>query len=234
MFCMDTAQVLLVDDDPMLLLALSQTIALRMSMVKVRTARSACEALDLLREQSYGAIVSDIAMPGMDGLALLAHLQERYAEIPFLLITGQNDHQLALRALRGGAYDYILKPIDREDFIATLHRALHTHQMQQQIEEQQKALERYALSLERLVGQRTRELVQASSAREILLRGLLTGLRPLLANLETLTQEIVRDVPRSTKMGRVLRDATQLQQFIHQVERTVSEVEASLETSTFA
>jgi two-component system sensor histidine kinase/response regulator len=231
---MDTAQVLLVDDDPMLLLALSQTIALRLSMVKVRTARSAYEALDLLREQTYGAIVSDITMPGMDGLALLAHLQDRYAGIPVLLITAQNDHHLAVRALRGGAYDYILKPIDRDDFIATLYRALHTRQLQQQIEEQQQALERYALSLERLVGQRTRELTVASSARETLLRELVAGLHLLLANLETLAQGMMRDAPSSARMRHILDDVAQLQQCIRQVERTVSEVEASLERSTFA
>jgi len=230
---MDTAQILLVDDDPMLLQALSQTIALRLSMVKVRTARSAHEALDLLQEQTYGAIISDIGMPGMDGLALLEHLQDHYARIPFLLITGQSDYQLAIRALRGGAYDYILKPIDREDFIATLHRALHTHQLHLQIEEQQRALERSALSLERLVGQRTRELTEASSARETLIRGLLAGLHVLLANLETLAQGMVQDVPRNTKMRRILEDVAQLQHCIRQVELAVGEVEASLEHSTF-
>lgn len=232
---MDTAQVLLVDDDPMLLQALSQTIALRMSMVDVRVVSSAREALALLEEeQSYGAVVSDIKMPEMDGLALLAHLQDRHAGIPVLLITGHSDHQLAVQALRGGAYDYILKPIDRDDFIAALHRALQTHQLQRQIEEQQRVLERYAFLLERLVGQRTRELTEANSARETLWRDLLVGLRLLLTNLETLAQGIARDLPRGERMKRVLGEVAQLQQYIHQVEQAMSEVESSLNGYEFA
>jgi two-component system sensor histidine kinase/response regulator len=231
---LDTAQVLIVDDDPILLQALSQTIALRMSMVEVKAVSSAREALDLLQEHTYGAVVSDIKMPGMDGLALLAQLQEQHAEVPVLLITGHSDHQLAIRALRGGAYDYILKPIDRDDFIAALHRALHTHQLRQQIEEQQRALERYALSLERLVDQRTRELAAANAARETLLRGLIDGLRSPLASLQELAQEMYRDVPQRARMKRVLDDLARLQQSIRQMEAAVSEVESSLNTHTFA
>ncbi len=231
---MDTAQVLIVDDDPMLLQALSKTIALRMSMVDVQAVSSAREALHLLQEHTYGAIVSDIKMPEMDGLTLLAHVQERHAEIPVLLITGHSDHQLAIRALRGGAYDYILKPIDRDDFIAALHRALHTHQLRQQIEEQQRALERHALALERLVGQRTRELAEANSAREALVRELIANLRPPLASLQTLAREISHDLPQGEGMKRVLEGMAQLQQSVRQMEEAVREAESSLNAQEFA
>lgn len=231
---MDTAQVLIVDDDPMLLQALSKTIALRMSMVEVQAVSSAREALHLLQEHTYGAVVSDIKMPEMDGLTLLAQVQERHAEIPVLLITGHSDHQLAIRALRGGAYDYILKPIDRDDFIAALYRALHTRQLRQQIEEQQRALERHALSLERLVGQRTRELAEANSAREALVRELIAGLRPPLASLQALAQEISQDLPQGEAMKRVLERMAQLQQSIRQMEAAVREAESSLNAQEFA
>ena len=231
---MDTAQVLIVDDDPMLLQALSKTIALRMSMVDVQAVSSAREALNLLQERTYGAVVSDIKMPEMDGLTLLAQVQERHAEIPVLLITGHSDHQLAIRALRGGAYDYILKPIDRDDFIAALHRALHTHQLRQQIEEQQRALERYALSLERLVGQRTRELAEANSVRETLLRELIARLHSPLASLQELARELYQDLPQGEKMQRVLDDMAQLHLSIRRMEEAVREVESSLNAQKFA
>jgi DNA-binding NtrC family response regulator len=169
---MNTAQILLVDDDPMLLQALSQTIELRTSVVEVETADSVQAALASLQEHTYSAIVSDIKMPGMDGLELLAHAQERHPDTPVLLITGHSDHQLAIKALRGGAYDYILKPVDRDDFIASLQRALYTYQLRQQVEEQQRTLERYSLSLERLVEQRTHELEAAKKATEEVLRAL--------------------------------------------------------------
>jgi DNA-binding NtrC family response regulator len=154
---METAPVLLVDDDEMLLHALSEAINLRMSTVKVETVASAQEALRLLQEHEYGTIISDIQMPGMDGLALLAHVQENYPDIPVLLITGYNDHKTAMKALRAGAYDYIRKPIERDDFVAALHRALSTYQLRRQIKAQQHELEYYALSMGRYIEHQAQE-----------------------------------------------------------------------------
>ena len=154
---MNTAPVLLVDDDEMLLHALSEAIKLRMSTVSVETVASAQEALQSLQTREYSAIISDIQMPGMDGFALLAYVQEHYRDIPVLLITGYNDHKTAIQALRAGAYDYIRKPIERDDFVAALYRALTTYQLRQQIKEQQHALEYYALSIGHHIERQTHE-----------------------------------------------------------------------------
>ncbi len=70
------AYVLIVDDDPALLQALPQTLYLRIPGVKVDTCDSAWEALKQIQEHDYDAIVSDIKMPGMDGLALLTKIKE--------------------------------------------------------------------------------------------------------------------------------------------------------------
>lgn len=145
------APVLLVDDDEMLLHALAETIRLRMSTVVVETASSAEEALRLLQQREYSAIVSDMKMPGMDGLALLAYVQEQHPDIPVLFITGYNDRESALQAVQAGAYDYIRKPIERDDFIAALYRALSTYRLRQQIKEQQQLIERYAFSFGHLM-----------------------------------------------------------------------------------
>lgn len=225
---MDTAHILLVDDDAMLLQALSQAIILRMSMVEVEAVDSAQEALALLQEHTYGAIVSDIKMPGMDGLDLLAQAHERHASTPVLLMTGHNDHQLAIQALRGGAYDYILKPIDREDFIAALYRALQTHQLHRQLEEQQRELERYALSLESLVERRTRELAEANRAQEELLRRIASQLRIPLASLQEIAQGADQHLRREGEIEQVKADVEQLKCSLSQMEEAVREVEVSL------
>src|SRR5437899_1947331 len=107
-----------------------------------------------MRGHDYDTIVSDIKMPGMDGLELLAQIHALRPETLTLLITGHGDHELAIAALRGGAYDYILKPIDRDSFVAALDRALHTYQLRRQVVEQWLALELHARSLEQLVQQR--------------------------------------------------------------------------------
>src|SRR5213082_3842785 len=163
---MDNGRILLVDDDTALLQALSQLVSLRMTDVQVDTSDSALQALELIKAQDYDAIVSDIKMPGMDGLTLLSRIQQVRPETPTLLITGHDEHDLAVQALRGGAYDFIQKPIDRDYVVAALQRAIQTHQLRRQVMEQQLALELHARSLERMVQQRTKELVEANAAKD--------------------------------------------------------------------
>ena len=161
--------VLIVDDDAALLQALPETIALRLPAVEVDICDSAGEALARVQQNMYAAIVSDIKMPGMDGLALLTRIKELRPETPTLLITGHGEHDLAVQALRKGAYDFIQKPIDRDYFVASLQRAIQTYRLHQQVQEQQEALERYAQSLEAQVQERTRELMKADAAKDAFL-----------------------------------------------------------------
>src|SRR5690348_9639062 len=133
---MNNAHVLIVDDDVALLQALPQALFLRISGIQVATSASAQGALELIQDHDYDAIVSDIKMPGMDGLALLQVIQEMRPDTPTLLITGHGEHDLAVRALRAGAYDFIQKPIDRDYLVSALQRAIQTHQLRRQVLEQ--------------------------------------------------------------------------------------------------
>jgi PAS domain S-box-containing protein len=143
-----TARVLLVDDDAALLQALPETLRLRLDGVEVETCDSAPKALEMIESLDYDVIVSDIKMPGMDGLALLAEIKKRRPATPTLLITGHGERDLAVAALRGGAHDLVQKPIDREYFVATLERAIQLRHLDQQVAEQRRALERHARVLD--------------------------------------------------------------------------------------
>src|SRR5882724_13391955 len=121
---MSEGHVLIVDDDPALLQALPETLRLRMSDVTVDTADSAAAALDRISARDYDAIVTDIKIPGMDGLELLAEIRTHRPDTPTLMITGHGEHDLVVNALRAGAYDFIQKPIDRDYFVASLRRAI--------------------------------------------------------------------------------------------------------------
>src|SRR4051812_28366197 len=101
---MDNLRVLIIDDDHALLQALPQAIALRMKQVQVDVTDSALGAIQQVQECEYDAIVSDIKMPGMDGIALIEQLQILCPDTPTLLITGHGERDLAIRALRVGAY----------------------------------------------------------------------------------------------------------------------------------
>jgi signal transduction histidine kinase len=222
---MNTGQILLVDDDPALLQALPQAISLRMTGVEVQTAADASIALTLLQEQEYDAIVSDIKMPGMDGLKLLDKVAQLYPDTPVLLITGHGEHELAIQALRGGAYDYILKPIDRDDFAASLQRALHTHQLRRQVQVQQRALELYALSLERRVEQRTQELVTLNATKDALLSTVAHELASPLTSLKGMTQLVDREIQRADNVDKIRRNVGDIMHSIDRLDRIVQDLQ---------
>jgi signal transduction histidine kinase/DNA-binding response OmpR family regulator len=164
------ARILVVDDDPALLEALPVAVQARMQGVVVDTSDSARAALHQIAETDYDAIVTDIKMPDVDGFALLAKARELRPDTPTLLITGHGEHSVAVQALRGGAYDFIQKPIDRDHFIASLSRAIQARQLRRQVEEQKSSLANHATELEHMVEERTRELVEANTAKDRFLR----------------------------------------------------------------
>src|SRR5467141_648607 len=161
---MSQARVLIVDDDPDLLQALPQALRLRMDGLRVDTADSAAAALDQIGARDYDAIVTDIKMPGMDGLALLAEIRTHRPDTPTLMITGHGEHDLVVHALRGGAFDFIEKPIDRDYFVASLVRATQMRELSRRAKEQQGVLERHLNELEAVVEERTRDLRETNKA----------------------------------------------------------------------
>ena len=93
-------------------------------------ASSGKEALALLQSgEEYELMLSDLMMPGMDGEALLAATKERFPDMPVVMVTAVHDVSVALGAIRNGAYDYLLKPFEREQLLATVRRALENRRL---------------------------------------------------------------------------------------------------------
>ncbi len=117
----DELTVLIVEDDPDVLLGCRQALELE-DMLTVG-AGSVEEALRLIAAQRPGVVVSDVRLPGRDGLSLLKELQMLDADLPVILITGHGDVPLAVQSMRAGAYDFVEKPFSPEYLVEAVRRA---------------------------------------------------------------------------------------------------------------
>ncbi|APR80260.1 two component, sigma54 specific, transcriptional regulator, Fis family protein [Minicystis rosea] len=112
--------MLVVDDEPAVRFTLKEVLADRGH--DVTTAASGAEALTRL--DGVEAVVTDLAMPSMDGLELLRMLRERDASLPVTLLTAHGSEKVAVAAMKAGAYDYATKPFDIDEIVLVVERAL--------------------------------------------------------------------------------------------------------------
>jgi len=117
--------VLLVDDEPLLLRAYARILENR--GFEVQTASDGAAAAAMLAERRFGVILSDISMPGMDGLALLREVRKRDLDVPVLLMTGAPALETAMEALDNGALRYLVKPIAQPKLLEVLENAVRLH-----------------------------------------------------------------------------------------------------------
>ncbi|WP_447978236.1 response regulator [Candidatus Nitrospira bockiana] len=151
-------RILLVDDDPLLLAPLADMLTWKLPEAAVVTCLSAMEALQRVEEADVDVIVSDIKMPKIDGFELLERVKARHPAVPVLLMSGHGDHDLAVKAVTGGAYAFIVKPIDRDYFLAWLKRAIRERRLNEEVQFKNRALELYARDLEQMVEEHTAAL----------------------------------------------------------------------------
>ena len=120
-------------------------------------AGSGKEALGVLESDTdFALVLSDLMMAEMDGIGLLERTKERYPDIPVVMVTAVHDISVALAAIRNGAYDYLLKPFERDQLLATVRRALEHRRLKMENR-------RYQLNLENLVAERTEKLKRANA-----------------------------------------------------------------------
>lgn len=117
-----TGEVLLVEDDPAVRDALAQTLEL--ADYTVQAAGSFVAAKDFIVEPFQGVIVTDIRMPGRDGFHLLDYARLQDPDLPVILLTGEGDIPMAVRAMGQGAFDFLEKPCAPKTLLATVERAI--------------------------------------------------------------------------------------------------------------
>jgi len=146
--------VLIVDDEA----SVRKVMAAVLTQVGVscETAASAEDALRVLETHEMDAVISDLQMPGMSGMDLLAKVRQSYPQTVFLMVTGVDDTRVGIQAMRQGADDYIVKPqqVDANIVLASLTRALHVKRLEQEVEN-------YRHHLEEIVAEQTQQLREA-------------------------------------------------------------------------
>jgi putative nucleotidyltransferase with HDIG domain len=155
---MPTERILVVDDEESIREIVSSM--LNAAGYKCVQAHSGNSALAVLAEQGeFELLLSDLMMSDLDGIGLLEATREKYPDMPCLMVTAVHDISIALAAMRNGAYDYLLKPFEREQLLAAVRRALETRRLR--LENQA-----YQSNLESLVAARTEQLRQAMTDLE--------------------------------------------------------------------
>jgi cyclic di-GMP phosphodiesterase len=147
---MPAERILVVDDEE----AIREIVTsmLSASHYQCRQASSGLEALALLESgEEFELMLSDLMMAGLDGIGLLERTKEKFPDMPVVMVTAVHDISVALAALRNGAYDYLLKPFEREQLLATVRRALENRRLK--LENRA-----YQTDLEALVTARTEQL----------------------------------------------------------------------------
>ena len=114
--------VWIVDDDQAIRWVLEK--ALSRANIPTRSFVNASEVLAALKLESPSALVSDIRMPGTDGLALLKEVKEKYPTLPVIIMTAYSDLGSTVSAFQGGAFDYLAKPFDINEAVALISRAM--------------------------------------------------------------------------------------------------------------
>lgn len=142
-------RVLAVDDEPAACRLLS--VILGPPDFSCVTAHSGEEAFACLQRERFDVVISDLRMPGMSGMEFLAKVRRAYPHIAFLVTTGVDDLDVGVEAMRGGADDYLVKPIRETVVLASVQSAVHKRQLEQEVES-------YRRHLEDMVADRTSQL----------------------------------------------------------------------------
>ena len=187
------SHLLIVDDDRILVDALRELLLRRFPGSTIDTCTSAEKSAELIAREDYDAIISDIRMPNTDGLQLLERAHELRPNTPIVLVTGLGEYDLAVKALRGGAFDFITKPVDTDYLAASVARALRVREVARELESQKHALAEHAAALAHIVDDQTRELREANRMKDEFIATLSHELRTPLTAILGWSRLMLRD-----------------------------------------
>jgi diguanylate cyclase (GGDEF)-like protein/putative nucleotidyltransferase with HDIG domain len=134
-------QVLIIDDEPEICELITSILDKR--HIQSTAVNHTGELASLIRDNEFEVIISDVDLPGMSGLDILRHVQNTCPNTKMILMTGHHESEWIQKALRGGAYDYLVKPFDLEQFYASVSGALQDRHIQNNTIDPRNLVDRY-------------------------------------------------------------------------------------------
>ena len=126
-------KILIVEDEAAIRRVLSKILKEEDASYDVFEAEDGRQGLAMIQSQAFDLIFSDIKMPVMDGMELLTAIQQQHGDIPVVMISGHGDIEVAVQAMRQGAFDYISKPPDLNRLLSTVRHALEKKTLVQEV-----------------------------------------------------------------------------------------------------
>ena len=224
-----SARILVVDDDRVILELAS--IILRSADYSVQTASDGICALHLLEEEFFDLVLLDFMMPGMDGLEVLREIKDKFPDTAVIIFTGMGSEDIAVRVMKAGAADYIMKPFRNHDLLertAAVLRSrrleLHNRELLAERERHLQEIEQWNRELERRVDEKSQELESAHA--EIIQVEKLATLGHLAAGL---THEIRNPLNSINLFAQILKNnrdaAPQSVEFLERIQSEIDRID---------
>jgi response regulator RpfG family c-di-GMP phosphodiesterase len=205
-------RILVVDDEETIRIALSKF--LRSRGYHVQVADSSAAALTALGEMEYALMLCDVRMPGVSGLEMLPQALARHPDMAVIMITAVNDAPTATEALSCGAYDYLMKPVELNDLLRAVERALHKRDLliqnrrveeliRDEVAQRTFELEQEQQALRSLTVSIAEALINAMEAKDMYLRGHSHRVAELAASIADVMQLDVDTVEAVRLAGRL-------------------------------
>lgn len=164
------SKALIIDDNPDDILLLSKLLKRCYEGIQIFSSLSGQDAMNKLKDESFDITFLDLRMPDISGLDLLKHVREGGLRTPVVIITGQGDEKAAVKAMKAGACDYLIKDeLDPDLIDKTIYHVLEKKKLEDEKDRLERELRQYTDNLEDLVEERTSEIEYLINYKELIL-----------------------------------------------------------------